>query len=310
MVSHLINEATNGVFPIAATPFSDDGSVDYDSIDSLVEFYLESGAHGLTILGMMGEAPKLSDAESLGVLGRVMRRAEGKIPVIVGVSASSVKGIVDLSKASMEKGCAGVMITPMPGLKTETQIRNYFDTVIGILGPDIPVCFQDFPTSTGVHISVDTFLALVEAHSSLVMLKHEDFPALRKLTEIRRKGDGPGQRRISILVANGGLSYPLEMRRGADGVMTGFAFPDMLVKVYDLFAQGEADAAEDLYDLYLPLLRYEFQPGFGLALRKEILRRRGAIKSAATRAPGPAMNADEHAELTTLVNRLQKKLGC
>jgi len=309
MVSNLINEATRGVYPIAATPFAEDGSVDFDSIDSLVEFYVECGVHGLTILGMMGEAHKLSDAESLATIDRFMRRVDGRLPVVVGVSNPSVPGVADLSKASMDKGCAGVMITPATGLKTETQIFGYFESVFSALGPDIPVCFQDYPTSTGVYVSAETFLALVEAHPSLVMLKHEDFPALRKLTTIRRRGDSPAQRRISIFVANAGLYYPLEMRRGADGVMTGFAFPDMLVETYDLFMQGEADAAEDLYDLYLPLLRYEYQTGFGLAIRKEILHRRGAIKCVATRQPGPAMNADEHAELTMLMDRLQRKLG-
>ncbi len=309
MASHLIGETTRGVFPISATPFTDDGSLDLESVDSLVDFYLKCGAHGLTILGMMGEAPKLSEAESLAVVERVMRRVDGQVPVIVGVSNPGVRGLAGLSKASMDIGAAGVMIAPPPGLKTEAHVLGYFDTVFEALGPEIPVCFQDFPTSTGVHISVDTFLKLVEYHPSLVMLKHEDFPALRKLTAIRTAGDLVENRRISILVANAGLYYPLEMRRGADGVMTGFAFPDMLVKVYQLFENNDPEAAEDLYDLYLPLLRYEYQTGFGLAIRKEILRRRGAIRCAATRAPGPAMNADEHAELTILMDRLERKLG-
>ena len=309
MATQLISEETRGVFPIAATPFSEDGSVDFESIDSLVDFYLESGAHGLTILGMMGEAHKLSDVESTEVIGRFMRRIDRRVPVVVGVSSPSMLKIADLSKTAMDEGCAGVMITPMSGLKTEAQVLGYFDAVFDALGPEIPVCLQDYPTVTGVHLSNETLLKLIDDHPSIVMLKHEDFPGLRKLTEVRRHGDRPDARGISILVANAGLYYPIEMRRGADGVMTGFAFPDMLVKVYDLFASGEADAAEDLYDLYLPLLRYEYQPGIGLALRKEILCRRGAIRCTATRSPGPALNRDEHAELTVLMDRLQRKLG-
>lgn len=309
MSGNLINEATRGVFPISATPFTEDGSLDLNSVDSLVDFYLESGMHGLTILGMMGEAPKLSEEESLVIIDRVMRRIDDRIPVIVGVSNPGTKMLAALSKASMDKGAAGVMIAPPPGLKTEAHILDYFGKVFDALGSGIPVCYQDFPTNTGVHISVETFLRLVETFPSLVMLKHEDFPALRKLTAIRKAGDLPENRRISILVAYAGLYYPLEMRRGADGVMTGFAYPDMLVKVYDLIEQGHPDAAEDLYDCYLPLLRYEYQTGFGLAIRKEILRRRGAIRCAATRQPGPTMNADEHAELTMLIDRLQRKIG-
>jgi 4-hydroxy-tetrahydrodipicolinate synthase len=207
----------------------------------------------------------------------------------------------------MDLGAAGIMIAPPSGLRTESHTLDYFDVVINALGPSVPVCYQDYPTSTGVYISVDTFHRLVDRHPSLVMLKHEDFPGLRKLTSIRRAAEQGEHRRVSILVANAGLYYPLEMRRGADGVMTGFAYPEMLVDVFDLFERGEADAAQDRYDLYLPILRYEYQIGIGLAIRKEILHRRGAIKCAATRLPGPTLNQDEHAELTMLMQRLNEK---
>ena len=117
------------------------------------------------------------------------------------------------------------------------------------------------------------------------MLKHEDAPGLAKLTRIREGEKKPGRRRVSILVGNGGLHYPQELRRGADGAMTGFAWPEMLVEVYDLFTAGKVEEAEDLFDIYLPLVRHEVQPGIGLALRKEVLFRCGAIKSLeATRA--------------------------
>src|SRR5437763_6109202 len=123
------------------------------------------------------------------------------------------------------------------------------------------------------------------------MFKHEDCPGLKKLTQIRRACDGKQRRTVSILVGNGGLYVPQELARGADGIMTGFAFPDMLVEAWRLFADGKSEEAEDLYDCYLPLLRHEQQPGFGLAVRKEILRRRGAIGCAAARRPGPSLDA-------------------
>ena len=137
------------------------------------------------------------------------------------------------------------------------------------------------------------------------MLKHEDCPGHAKLGRIR---NAPG-RRLSILVGNGGLYLPQEMRRGADGAMTGFAYPEMLVEVCALFAKGEAERAEDLFDLYLPLLRHEAQPGIGIALRKETLRRRGAIGSAHVRHPGPKLGSDDHAELGQLIARLERRLS-
>ncbi len=309
MTQHRISEATRGVFTIAATPFAEDGALDLASTDRLVDFYLETGVHGITVLGVMGEAPKLTDAESAQFVARVLDRVGGEVPVIVGVSNPGLDNLARFARASMEQGAAGVMIAPPPGLKTETQVLGYFAAAFDKLGPDIPVCYQDYPTTTTVVISVDTFNRLVGAHDSLVMLKAEDFPGLRKLTAIRRAAETGAHRRVSILVANAGLYYPLEMRRGADGVMTGFAYPEMLVQAFDLFERGEADAAEDLYDAYLPILRYEYQLGIGLAVRKEILRRRGAIRCSTTRAPGPALDADEQAELTVLMERLDARLA-
>ena len=135
------------------------------------------------------------------------------------------------------------------------------------------------------------------------MLKHEDWPGLAKLSRVR---NSPG-RRVSILIGNGGLYLPQELRRGADGAMTGFAYPEMLVEVCRLFADGEEERGEDLFDLYLPLLRHEAQPGIGIALRKEVLRRRGAIASAHVRSPGPKLNADDHRELDQLIARLERR---
>jgi 4-hydroxy-tetrahydrodipicolinate synthase len=114
---------------------------------------------------------------------------------------------------------------------------------------------------------------------------------------------------VSILVGNGGLYYVQELRRGADGAMTGFAWPEMLVQVHALFAAGKVEEAEDLFDLYLPLVRHEQQPGMGLALRKEVLRRRGAIRSARQRAPGSALGATDLAELDNLIRRLERRLA-
>jgi 4-hydroxy-tetrahydrodipicolinate synthase len=209
----------------------------------------------------------------------------------------------------MDAGAAGVMVAPLNGTKTDDAIVGYFAAVIGALGPSIPVAFQDHPQVVGSDISTGALQKIFENHPSIVMLKHEDCPGLRKLSAMRRAFDGTTRRRISILVGNGALYAAQELRRGADGMMTGFSYPEMLVRMYDLFADGNPEAAEDLYDAYLPLVRHEQQIGFGLAIRKEILRRRGAIASAAVRAPGPKLDADDHRELTELMARLDQRLS-
>jgi 4-hydroxy-tetrahydrodipicolinate synthase len=308
-MSQLLDASAKGVYTISATPFTDSGDIDWPSVDSLVEFYLQCGVQGLTVLGMMGEAQKLSEQESEELTLHVLRRVNSRVPVIVGVSNPGTANLVKLSRMAMDSGACGVMIAPLTGLKTEAQIVSYFADVVAALGDNVPVCYQDYPQSTQADISAQSFLKIIEAHPSVVMFKHEDCPGLKKLTQIRQACDGGARRYISILVGNGGLYVPQELARGADGIMTGFAYPEMLVSVCALFTAGRSSEAEDLFDIYLPLLRHEQQPGFGLAVRKEILRRRGAIRSAATRAPGPKLDALDVAELDRLLARLQARLN-
>lgn len=299
----LLNEEAKGVYIIAATPFADDGEVDLYSVDSLTDFYLEKGVTGFTILGMMGEAPKLTEEETTLVMDRILKRVSGKAPVVVGVSNPSNRNVERLSKQAMDLGAAGVMIAPAANLKTDDQVYGYYAGVATLLGKDIPICLQDFPQATGVHTSVAVINRLIDEFPQVVMLKHEDFPGMRKLSQVRQQSEEAGRRRISILVGNGGLFLPQEMLRGADGAMTGFAYPEMLVQVCKRFAEGQVEAAEDLFNIYLPLLRHEFQYGIGLALRKETLRRRGAIRSAFVRKPGPVLDKVDHEELTRLIQR-------
>lgn len=308
MSSSKLNEQAKGVYIIAATPFTDEGAVDLQSIDTLTDFYLGCGVHGFTLLGMMGEAHKLTADESISVVNRVIGRAQGR-QVIVGVSHAGLENVRRLSHEAMIAGASGVMVAPPPGLKGDDGIYNYYAQVFQALGPDIPVVYQDYPQTTGVYLPVSVFERLVDDFRQLVMLKHEDAPGLAKLTKVREGEKRPGRRRVSILVGNGGLYYPQEMRRGADGAMTGFAWPEMLVQVYELFAKGRAEEAEDLFDIYLPLVRHEVQPAIGLALRKEVLFRRGAIKSPRQRAPGSSLTATDKSELDGMIARLERRLA-
>lgn len=304
----MIHRKSNGVFVIAATPFSEDGALDLASTDRMVDFYLEVGVTGLTILGIMGEAPKLTSDESLRFARHVLARVAGRVPVVVGVSGPGLDNMKRLSAEVMAAGSAGVMVAPMPSLNTDIKQKSYFANVCQTLGGDVPICLQDYPQTTGVNFSVETLLDIFRAHAQIVMLKHEDWPGLTKLSRIRAEtGDGAG--RLSILTGNSALFLPQEMQRGADGAMTGFAYPEMMVQVVNRHLAGDVDGAEDLFDAYLPLVRYEQQLGLGLAIRKEVLQRRGVLASSKVRAPGPALSALDKAELTRLTTRLEAKLA-
>ncbi|WP_288431380.1 dihydrodipicolinate synthase family protein [uncultured Agrobacterium sp.] len=304
-MSH-INSSTKGVFVIAVTPFNEDGSLDTSSVDRMVDFYYEKGANGLTILGMMGEAPKLTQAESIEVARQTIKRSGDK-PVVVGVSAPGLAAIGELTKAVMDLGAAGVMVAPPSSLKTDEQIIGYYRNVVETVGTDVPVVLQDFPLTTGVQISSKTLGTILEAHPSIVMVKHEDWPGLQKITDLRQ-AEADGRRRTSILCGNAGVFLTEEMQRGADGAMTGFPYPEMMVGVCRLSQERRFDEAQDLFDAYLPLMRYEQQPGLGLAVRKYILMKRGAIASAAQRRPGTALSRLATAEVEKLMERQTKKL--
>ncbi|MFT0860553.1 dihydrodipicolinate synthase family protein [Ancylobacter sp. G4_0304] len=309
MSQNKIDETTRGVYIISPTPFTEDGQVDLASTDTLLDFYDQKGVTGITILGVLGEAGKLTPEESSLFLDHVMKRVDGTKPIVVGATNPGTDNLVRFANRAMEKGAAGLMIAPLPGLKTDDQVYAYWEAVLSRLGPDIPVCYQDYPQTTQVVTSVSVLNRLIDDFPNFVMLKHEEGSGLSKITKLRERSDAGKGRRVSILVGNGGLYLPQELRRGVDGAMTGFAYPEMLVEVVNKFHAGEVEAAEDLFDIYLPILRHEQQLGFGLAVRKEILRRRGAIACSATRHPGPKMTARDHQELDELMARLAIKLG-
>jgi 4-hydroxy-tetrahydrodipicolinate synthase len=301
-----LDTSASGVYSIAPTPFNQDGSIDWNSVDRMTDFYFEAGCNGFTILGVLGEAPKLDAEEALALASRVIKRAAGK-PIIVGVSAPGFAAMRSLSRKVMDMGAAGVMIAPGAGLKTDDQIAAYFRNAIEAIGGDIPWVLQDYPQSTGITMSNGLVKRVVMEHPSLVILKHEDWPGLDKITALRGWEKDGSMRKISILVGNNGLFFDFELDRGVDGANTGYAFPDMLVEAVKLSKAGERDAAHDLFDVHLPLLRYDHQPGVGLAVRKYVLMRRGILGTATIRKPAPVFSAETRAEVDYLLARLAKR---
>lgn len=302
--------SATGVYLIAVTPFTDSGALDLASTDRMVDFCLDCGVTGLTVLGIMGEATKLTAEESRVFVKQVLTRAAGRVPVVVGASAPGFAPMRELTESVMAMGAAGVMVAPPPTVRTDDQIVAYFDMVNETLGPDVPWVLQDHPVSTGVQMSTPVILRILKSSPGCVMLKHEDCPGLAKLSAIRAASDRGELRRVSILTGNGGgLFLPEELSRGADGAMTGFAYPEMMVDVCRAHAAGDIEKAHDIFDAYLPLARYEQQAGIGLAVRKHILAERGVIASAAIRKPGPKLSAADIADIARLTARQTRRLA-
>ena len=304
-----LDATARGVYLITVTPFTDGGALDLASTDRMVDFCLESGVTGLTVLGIMGEATKLTAPESASFVKQVLARVNGRVPVVVGASAPGFAPMRELTHAVMDLGASGVMVAPPSTLRTDDQIVAYFEMVDETLGKDVPWVLQDHPVATGVQMSAGVIMRILRNSSTCVMLKHEDCPGLAKLSTYRAASSKGELRRVSILAGNGGgLFLPEELTRGADGAMTGFAYPEMMVGVCEAHASGDVERAHDIFDAYLPLARYEQQSNIGLAVRKHILAQRGVIASAAVRKPGPKLSAADVADIERLTARQTRRL--
>lgn len=288
--------ALSGVLPITLTPFTDDGAVDEASIDTLVEDYLGAGAHGLTILGIMGEAAKLLDEERERVLRRYVQATAGRVPVVAGVSARATRMALDYARRAEDAGAAAVMLAPPDNTRALDLVFEHFRTVAEAIS--IPVVVQDEPVNTGVTMPAPFLVRLLDEIEGCRYLKLEETPTLPKITAVRERA----QRPVGIFGGLGGVYLYEELLRGADGIMTGFGFPQVLVGTYERFAAGQRAEAQAYFFRYLPLIRYEAQLGVGgVTIRKQVFLRRGAISSPHARFPAPPVDELTLAELDDLI---------
>jgi 4-hydroxy-tetrahydrodipicolinate synthase len=300
----LTSEA-QGVYVIAPTPFHPDGRIDESSVDRMTDFFIGAGVTGMTVLGQLGEAPKMAHEESVSIVKRVLQRF--KLPVIVGVSAPGFAAMRALTRDVMDLGAAGVMIAPPNTLRTDDAIAQYYRQASEAIGADVPFVIQDYPLTFSVQMTPAVIRRIVAENPACAMLKHEDWPGLEKISALRGFERDGSMRHISILTGNNALFLDFEMERGADGANTGYCFPDMLVDVVRLSKEGRRDEAHDLFDAHLPLIRYEQQPGPGLAVRKYVLMKRGIIASDTLRKPGAQLTPAARSEVDYLLARLARK---
>ena len=287
-----------GIYNILATPFTAELAVDEASLRRLVEFQLEMGAYGLTILGVLGEAAKMTVDERTRVMEIVLEVVAGRVPVIVGTSHPDTAQRIALSKAAVAAGALGVMIAPppMPGCTDDDIIALYAEVAAAM---DAPIVVQDFPPVNNVTMPAEMLARLAEQIPNARTLKLEDPPLMEKISAIRAHTD-----QFAILGGLGGMFLLEELGRGAAGTMTGFAFTEILVAVYQAWQAGDRAQAVSIFDRYLPLIRYENQPVINLTIRKELLYRRGAMATPLLRKPFTPIDVGTHDELTWVLARV------
>jgi 4-hydroxy-tetrahydrodipicolinate synthase len=284
-----------GVIPILATPFSDDESLDLASLTRLIEFCAEIGANGVTLLGVLGESNRLTDSERSAIVRTGVAAAAGRFPVIAGCSHTGTAATVALVEESMALGASAVMIAPSRQPVPNDQV--VFDYYARIARTGAPIVLQDHPASTEVHMSAALILRIAENIPEICVIKAEAVPSPSKIAVLK----AGLKREIPILTGLGGLYGFFDLERGSEGFNTGFAFPEVLLAMVESIKAGRPEVAWGIYRRYLPLMVFEQQPG--LAIRKEILRRRGLLTSGRVRHPGGNIDqgtADQLARLLDL----------
>ena len=275
-----------GVYSVLPTPFRGGGEVDIESLKRVVDLIVAAGVNGVTALGVTGEAARLSERERGVIVDTVVRQVAGRARVIVGTSADGVRACIDFSREAKSLGASAVMVSPprMAKLNSESVVNHYKALAEAV---DLPIVVQDYPPISGFAMEAGLLARIAREVPAARAIKLEDPPTPFKTARILVAA---GETKVAILGGLGGVFLLEELLAGAAGVMTGFAYPEVLVKVVALYRAGDVDQAAALFYRFVPLMRFEFQEGIGMAIRKEVFKRRGAIADASTRAPGAVLD--------------------
>lgn len=294
-----------GVFSVLPTPFKASGEIDLDSLKRVVDLFLAAKVSGLTALGVTSEASRLTERERSLVTDTILKRTNGSVPVVVGVTAECYRICLEWTRHARRAGAAAIMVSPprMAKLDPAAVLRHFAELASAT---DIPIVVQDYPPVCGFTMEPPLLARIVREIPTARTIKLEDPPTPLKTARILEQDVGLP---IGILGGLGGVFLLEELLAGSAGVMTGFAYPEVLVGVVERFTSGDVDGAADMFYSYVPLMRFEFQEGIGLAIRKEILRRRGAVAEAATRQPGGKLDPCTSRALDRLLTWFGKKGG-
>jgi 4-hydroxy-tetrahydrodipicolinate synthase len=276
-----------GVYSVLPTPFSGQGDIDVPSIKKVVDLVVKAGVNGMTALGVTGEVSRLTDRERGVIVDAVVKAADGRAKVIVGASADGVRTCIEFTKEAKALGASAVMVSPPRMLKLNTEsVVNHYKALAAAV--DLPIVVQDYPPISGFAMEASLLARIAKEVPTARTIKLEDPPTPFKTARILEAAAGTP---VQIFGGLGGVFLLEELISGATGAMTGFAFPEILVRIMKHWRAGEHEAAADVFYRAVPLMRFEFQEGIGMAIRKEVLRRRGALASAATRAPAGGLDA-------------------
>jgi 4-hydroxy-tetrahydrodipicolinate synthase len=281
------------VFSVLPTPFDSNGDFDPDSLRRVIDLFLGDGVDGVTALGVTSEVARLTDPERDRVLDTVLAHVNGRVPVVAGTTADGLRICIDYSRRAKRAGAASIMISPprMAKINSDAVVRHFAEVASAV---ETPIVVQDYPPVSGYAMEASLLARIAKDVPAARTIKLEDPPTPFKTSQILQQTGGL---EVKIFGGLGGVFLLEELMAGAAGAMTGFAFPAILAHIVSRFQAGDVSGAAEAFYQRVPLMRFEFQEGIGMAIRKEILRRRGAITTPAVRPPGGTLDSSTLAAL-------------
>ena len=289
-----------GIYPIVPTPFLDQGEIDYPSIERLVEFMAQKRVHGLAILGALGEGHKLTDQERTEVTARYRALLPKGMGLVVGVRASATDPATTMVHRARELGADAILLGPHT-VQKDAPLLEYYHRVSD--AAQIPCIIHDYPAVTGITMTVALISRIFQTCANIHYIKLEDPPTGMKMQALAETA-GPD---LKVFGALGGMYALEELELGAVGVMTGFVYAELLVQLFELAKNQQWKEAAELFYDFLPLNRWEFQPGIGVSLRKQVLKQLEVFSTAKVRHPGSDADPKTVAQLFRIVEHLREK---
>jgi len=252
------------------------------------------------VLGVTSEVARLDDRERSEVLTTIagqIASAKHRMQIVAGSTADGLRTCIAYARQAKEMGAAAVMISPprLPKLNSDAVVKHFAAVASAV---DVPIVVQDYPPISGFAMEPPLLVRIAREVPQARTIKLEDPPTPLKVTRILALA---GDLDIDIFGGLGGVFLLEELLAGTAGAMTGFAYPEALVEIVSLYQSGRIDEAAQVFYDFVPLMRFEFQEGIGMAIRKEVLRRRGVIAEAGVRAPGAVLDPNTSAALDRLL---------
>lgn len=272
-----MKDFARGVWGVLATPFcGEELEVDLDSLRRAVTLFESAGAVGVVALGVFGEAARLSLEERTLVVREVVD-ASRSCDVVVGLTSTDTAATC-LETTQVVAAAPGRVAALMVQANSSSisRLRSHLQAVHEAGG--LPLVLQDYPVASGVHVDVDV-IAEAAGLDYVIAVKCESPPTSPAIGTLASLTDVP------LFGGLGGIGLLDELQAGAAGAMTGFSYPEALQQVITAWDAGGYDAARNAILPWLPLINFEAQIDIGLAIRKEMLRRRGVLSEASVRPP-------------------------